>query len=254
VKEGEKKPEEATATETISPEPPTGTESPFNNPALKGMSEQEIADRLALLNSTVKEQGAALSESQRKLSAAATEAPPAAPVDPPSAAQFWEDPAKEIKSMIQEQMEETIKPFREDLQANKTNSAWAVMANRHADFAEYKPLVETLLTRMGISEPDEAVLEMIYHTAVGIQTKSAGAPETPTAADPPAEETNRRNPPPQHAPSSHPVSTEREKGPSRELTESEREVARIQGFKTDEEYLAWLEIDETQVLQEAKES
>jgi hypothetical protein len=248
----EKKPEETKVTEVISPEAPTGTESPFSNPALEGMSEQDIADRLALLNSTVKEQGAALSESQRRLNAS-TEAPPAAAPDvPPTATQFWEDPAKEIKAMIQEQMEETIKPFRDDLQANKVTSAWSIMSSRHADFAEYKPLVETLLSRMGIAEPDEALLDMLYHTAIGLHSKTVGNLETPTAAATPAEE-NRRTPPPQHAPSSHPVASESEKGPSRELTESEREVAKLQGFKTDEEYLAWLEIDETQVLQEAKE-
>jgi len=245
-----KNPEKVTT--TPSQDPPTGTESPFGHPSLEGMSEQDIADRLALLNSTVKEQGAALSESQRRLNAT-PEAAPVAPEDPPTASQFWEDPAKEIKAMIQEQMEETIKPFRDDLQANKVTSAWSVMSSRYADFAEYRPLVETLLSRMGITEPDEALLEMLYHTAIGIQSKAGNMPETPTAAGDPAGD-NKRNPPPQHSPSSHPVSREREKGPSRELTESEREVARIQGFKTDEEYLAWLEIDETQVLQEAKES
>lgn len=252
IPEEGKKPVEKKVTPVTSPEARTGTESPFSNPALEGMSEQDIADRLALLNSTVKEQGAALSESQRRLDASGTVTPPATPDAPPTATQFWEDPAKEIKAMIQEQMEETIKPFRDDLQANKVTSAWSVMSSRHADFAQYRPLVETLLSRMGIAEPDEALLDMLYHTAIGINTKSGTTSETPPAADTSAED-NRRTPPPQHAPSSHPVATESEKGPSRELTESEREVAKLQGFKTDEEYLAWLEIDETQVLQEAKE-
>jgi len=218
------------------------------------MSEDDIANRLALLNSTVKEQGAALSEATR---AAASVTSPTVEGTPErktsTAAEFWEDPAKEIKTMIQEQMEETIKPFREDLQAGRARTALERVTSRHPDFAERKPMIDSLLSRMGIEDPDEGTLEMLFHTAVGLQVQ-AGGNATVKAEDPTrVEDSQRRDPPPQHAPSSHPVAKGTEgKKEYRELTESEKEVRRMQGFKTDNEYLDWLELDDADLLTEAK--
>ena len=64
--------------------------------------------------------------------------------------------------------------------------------------------------------------------------------------------TGHRVAPPQHSPSSQPLKEEKPNVKTRELTESEALLARSQGM-TNEEYVAWQDLDESHVLLEEKE-
>ena len=126
--EGEKQEKQSQSKNT-----PTGTEgegegetqSPFKDTRLVGKSEAEIADKILLLETVVKEQGSRLNEVYRKEEVnpgpGEGEKVKEETIEP---ADYYKDPVsvteKIVQKAIKEQMTESIRPFMEDLRVNKS--------------------------------------------------------------------------------------------------------------------------------------
>src|SRR5690606_12521859 len=109
-----------------SQDPPThtdgdgNTQSPFTHPALRGLTEEDIAARIALSASTIRSQSRRLSaleeEVQRKAaSSTGTAADTSAVPADIQASDFWTSPhtvlPKVIEPLIKKQLQETVGPL-----------------------------------------------------------------------------------------------------------------------------------------------
>jgi hypothetical protein len=239
------------------PSNPTNTDTepqtPFSNPALRGLTEEQIAQRLSLAEMTVKEQGRKITELVSR---------PAQPVETPvpstgrqtpiteiTAEDYWKNPVEAtrltVTEVIREQMGEIIQPFREDLARNKAAAAWNEVAAKHSDLESYRPWIEAQLASYGVTEPNAGTLEMLYLAAVGASALTRTPEENGERRE---DLLPNRPPPPQHPPSRQPIHSARAATKKlRELTENEKRMARERGW-TDEEFLNWQEMDEGDVL------
>ena len=246
---------------------PTGTEeggesqSPFKDTRLVGKSEAEIADKIFLLETVVKEQGSRLNDAHRK-----EEVKPGPnegekvkeeTIEP---ADYYKDPVSAteaiVRKVVREQMTESIKPFTEDLRMNRAASAWDNVGHLPR-VNDLRPAIELYLQRSGIAEVDAEAIEGAYDIIRGKIARGAislpGIDFSVAAGEGEGEvKTGHRDAPPQHSPSSQPLKEEKTKVKTRELTESEALLARSQGM-TNEEYVAWQDLDENHVLLEEKE-
>jgi len=225
---------------------PTGTESPFAGIAgLEGLSPQEAALKLRALEATVRGQGRALNDAARR-GPPVVEAPHAPDPDI-DATTFFAEPGKALKQMeerianrLTRDMQEIISPFREDLAKTREAQAWQAVRERYADLDTYKDYIQTQLDQRGIKDPTAGTIRLLY-----LDAKDSLGMETPPAA--PANSSGRPAPP-QHPASRQPISAgQTGNKPIRQLTESERTVMRMQGFKSEKEYLDWLDINEEDV-------
>ena len=239
------------------------SQSPFKDSRLVGQSEAEIADKILLLETVVKEQGSRLNDVHRR------EGERPGPgegekvveeiIEP---ADYYKDPVKVTEQIVQkaikEQMTESIKPFMEDLRMNRMASAWDNVGHL-PKVNDLKPAIELYLQRSGVTDIDESAIEGAYDILRGKMARgSLTIPGIDFSADARGEgevevKTGHRAAPPQHSPSSQPLKGEEKKTKSRELTESEALLARSQGM-SNEEYVAWQDLDESHVLLEEKEA
>ena len=248
---------------------PTGTEeeggeesqSPFKDTRLVGKSEAEIADKILLLETVVKEQGSRLNEVHRKEEVSPGpgegEKVKEETIEP---ADYYKDPVsvteKIVQKAIKEQMTESIRPFMEDLRMNKMASAWDNVGHLPR-VNDLRPAIELYLQRSGITEVNAEAIEGAYDIIRGRIARGAislpGIDFSVGAGEGESEvKTGHRDAPPQHSPSSQPLKAEKVQTKTRELTESEALLARSQGM-TNEEYVAWQDLDESHVLLEEKE-
>lgn len=238
---------------------PSGSnQSPFSHPSLKGLTEEQLATRLALTEQTVKEQGKKLNEYHNRFVTQNTQnqntnnQESQTPFSAPTAEDFWKDPLKSQESVtrriIREEMQQIIAPFREDMVESRTERAWAQVRSRHADLDDYRVWIENQLNTNGVTNPDPGTIEMLYFAAVGMSSKQ-GNHGNNNQPNPPQQRMN-----PQHPPSNHPVRGERKTSNQRELTENERRMMREFGFKDEAEFLRWMDADEASVyaMEDAK--
>ena len=263
--EGEKQEKQSQSknSPTDSPEDKKGGESqsPFQDSRLVGKSEAEIADKILLLETVVKEQGSRLNDAHRKeeISPGPGEGEKVKEetIEP---ADYYKDPVSAteaiVRKVVREQMTESIKPFTEDLRINRAASAWDNVGHL-PKVNDLRPAIELYLQRSGIAEVDSEAIEGAYDIIRGKIARGVislpGIDFSVVAGEGEGEvKTEHRDAPPQHSPSSQPLKGEEKKIKTRELTESEALLARSQGM-SNEEYVAWQDLDESHVLLEEKE-
>ena len=239
------------------------SQSPFQDSRLVGKSEAEIADKILLLETVVKEQGTRLNEVHRKEGEVKPgpgegEKVKEEVIEP---ADYYKDPVsvteRIVQKAIKEQMTESIRPFMEDLRTNRSASAWDNVGHL-PKVNDLRPAIELYLQRSGITEVDAEAIEGAYDIIRGKMARGViNLPGIDFSTGEGGEgegemKTGHRDAPPQHSPSSQPLKGEKVKTKTRELTESEALLARSQGM-TNEEYVAWQDLDESHVLLEEKE-
>ncbi len=251
---GEGTEEEMEESEDPSPppsnEPPTPTEgqSPFSDPRLEGLSEAEIAERLAVSESTIRAQRKRMDE----LETLATRAQPQPQEDDDledrNPQKFFEDPYGEMSKVIEKQLKSAVAPLVGDLKSRRVQGIYENLSQEYPNFDQYRSAVQEQIRLWNI--PDEAINEDLVRTTflskVGEaslsrrdngQNRETETRETPKQDQPPLS--------PQHRPSSHPPRQE-DKTKKRKLTEEERKFARIQFRGSDDpyaEYLKWADAE-----------
>ena len=226
---------------------PTGSESPFKNPKLAGMTEEQIADQMEVLRRTVAEQGARMTKMSQT-------PPPAAPVETQTPFQvdstkFFEDPGtatrKIVEDVVSSQLREIVNPLIADLKVQRSSSMIESLRGRLPDFDTHWPYIQDQLQayRIPLEGANEDTIETLYYKSVGIAAAQGRMP---------GKVADSRPAPPQHPPSSQPIPKGEPTKPSRELTEGERRMMRQQGFKTEAEYLEWQEKFADEILAEEK--
>lgn len=226
--------------------PGSGGEFEFSNPNLQGKSPQEIEAIVNLYENTIQSQSSRLNE----VTAAAKKPKGEFDKEPPSYSRddFFEDPVPIMTDIVQREMRRIVEPINTEIEHMRTqgsvNSAWNKVRAKFPDFDEYKPAIEAMLSAQGTAPEDVTaqMLEGLYFGAVGYFFKNgvtpSGKPVT-SGATPPGNEPPPPAAPPQHRPSSAPLPRQPASGERtvRDLTEEERQVARLWG-QTPEEYLA----------------
>lgn len=237
----------------------TGTEE-FSHPLLRGKSTKEIEDYLRVLEITNREQSQRLqsqNDNPRIPREEEVEKPKKA-----TAADFFEDPIGNIETLIKKQLESSIAPFREDMALSKAQQAWVDLNEEFSDSNDYKALMKELMKSYGVQgAPNIATLRTFYKLAMAenvLEERKGGKRIAPKDDDNENERKPSRNPPPQHRASNQPIRSENGNKKLRPLTESERIVAKMQGFNVDTEagraaYLKELEEDSIEMAEATKE-
>lgn len=224
----------------------SGTETGFDLPELKGKTPAEIQEAFKVYKAAVVEQGKRLNDLENR--------PPVQVAQPSkeddeeiTPDKFWENPAKHtadiVNKTVQRQLKEIVAPLEQDFAAQRVRRVWDELEELHPNYKSYKSLMDEILKRNGITAPNLPTLVSIFEMAVGKAALSGNIPAAngndngePVNNNPP-----RRAAPPQHPPSSQPLPNAAPKKPKRrQLTESERKVAQMQGL-TPDEYLDELE-------------
>lgn len=220
--------------------PPTPTPPEYRNPRLKGKSVEEIDRLVSTFEDTVREQSQRLSSLEREKATRPTA--PAAPAEKPD---FFADPYAAMKRA----MDEEIAPLRAELKGATDfvgrREVRQQMRERYGDWDQVEPYVDQLLAKQNFPDPnDPGLLETLYYTAVGVMTRQGSYAPTPGGrSEPPPREGDRPAAPPQHRaspppPPPPPAPPGGGKTPPRQLTESEKRLARE--YKMSEgEYLQW---------------
>lgn len=215
---------------TPEPEPVV---DPFAGTRVAGMSVEQGAEYIKLLEATTQEQKDRLTRAESQPSSAPITPPP--PTKEEAKVDFFENPHAAIEAA----MAKAVAPLNDQIAEFRTqgivDAAWTAIAQEIPDFAQFRPMVEQLITSNAVPAGTITVdlLRHLYYTAVGFADRRGGTVPTPTPA--PAGSTPTHIP--QHRPSAAPLSVAEEGKPKlRELTENERVLAKFHG-QTDEEYL-----------------
>jgi hypothetical protein len=211
---------------------------------------EEMQNYINTLTTTVREQGRTLNDLASRAEGVnpgtrPNEAQGGPPARDATDAEFWKSPT----TVLRQEMERLIEPFRRDLAQTQQLTAIDRLRTEFASYGELEPMIDSLMTRSGQPRTYEnlrATYFMVkgYLAEQGVTSPvagDAGAGGGGGGANPPS------GAPPQHRPSSAPLPTGEQPGvKKRALTEHERRIARISGY-TDEQYLALIELDEEEV-------
>jgi len=236
--------ESPSSTTENSQEPPTPTEgqTPFSHPSLEGLSEAEVAERLAVSESTIKAQRKRMNELESIASR------PAAPAQEEEEGErdpqkFFEDPYGEIGKIIEKQLTQAVAPLAQDLKSRRVQGIYDSLAQEYPNFGQFKGAVAEQIKLWGI--PDDAVNEDLVRTTflskvgeASLSTRQNGRQDETEARQEPQPEQPRVSP--QHRPSSHPPKEPKADAP-RALTEEEKRFARIQFPKAKDPYKEYRE-------------
>lgn len=232
-------------------DPREQTEKASEKPQIPSKSERD--EELELLRLTVREQGQALTAAQQRANQQQTYQPEKkeesqTPFKDPDSTEFFTDPGKStrkiIEDVLQGQLEKIIAPFVADRESLRAMAVWDDLVQREDDALDYKPLIESLLVKNGIQNPTVDTLHSLYYMAAGLAAKGKGEKVSSNGSkreeseDPREQKEKPTRMSPQHRPSSQPLpKSTSSKAPQRELTESEKKLARMYKM-TDAEYLA----------------
>jgi hypothetical protein len=217
-------------------------------------SQQELNTYLNTLNSTVREQGRALNRFaegggsqgfQPQGRPADAPQPPAG--QPAQNADFWNDPVGVLRS----EMHRIIEPFQRDLQQSRVVTSRQQLMQEFPDYGDYEQMIVAQLSQGGTPQTYENLKGAYYMVKGYMLSTGQIAPQQQEAPPPQGQQQNQQpnggNAPPQHRPSNAPIPTPQNQQRKRQLTENERHLARLAGM-SDDQYLAWLELDETGVV------
>lgn len=225
-------------------------DSPFTHPLLKGKTPAQVEEIFAAHAATVREQGRRLSDLEN--APARRDEPAPVPTKKVTFDEFATDPDTAIATVVRREMGEIISPFRENLAEQQAAGAWAELGEEYPDYKDYKDIMQDILSEHGIPAKGVNVktLRSTYIMARGravIEGRTVNKHEEEGERKP----THRRAAPPQHDPSKQVLPTGGGDKRVRKLSESEREVAKLQGYPDSAEghaaYIRDLEMDEGNV-------
>jgi hypothetical protein len=245
------------------PQTPTGSSnepaspSPSTPPTPIPAGSPTDRDRyIGLLEETLRENNRIIQELQTRSTQ------PAAPVAPAPTAedlkqQFYNDPVTTTRNIVEEALDRTIRPLNEFVRGLKIEGSPydRTLSKFRADprFAaavddpQVMSVVEQIMSKTELNDMNmqSAIVHAIGLKAMGMIPASA-APAAPSAPAPTPAPTPTPSTvlPPHMRPSAPPAPTSGSSGApkTRQLTENERRLMREQGFKSEAEYLAWLEL------------
>lgn len=233
-----------------------GTGYEFRNPRLRGRSPEEVERLFEVLEQANKEQGSTLTAMRREIGEIKEQiTKPKQPEEEPTAEDFYRDPL----GVMNRALESQIQPLREEIAAGARAlrpDPRAELRKKYDDWDSYEPYVDMLLQRQEFPDPDNpGLLESLYYMAKGY-AQSHGVEAAPSGVASEGGEGVDRNKraalesaiPPQHRGSSPPQPPRQGKkeAQTRQLTESERRLAREFGM-SEKEYVEWQEMDERDV-------
>lgn len=263
-------------------DPQTGGQTGFTHPRLQGRSPEEIQRLFATMEETVREQGSTISQLQRQGASQQQQQQDARndrrDADLPGDEEFYDKPAEAVRRIVQRELQDTVAPLNETVRqlAQQTQSEQMDQRyrNRWQDWEQMKPYIEALASRKGLDMSvvlgDPGVTEVLYHAVKNLAREGhlgQGGPQMgqqpPQQQPPQGQQSSQQQQPqgrqpaqqpqgvPQHRPSSAPMpgqgQNNQSSGPTRELTESERRMAREYGM-TDEQFIRWQEADSREVI------
>lgn len=218
-------------TEDLSVQPGPGAKD-FTHPLLKGKTPEEIERIVALQDQTVREQNAELNRRfEREQAAAPAPKAPAALTDDGYGDDFLAPRFRILEQRLASKLDEAVAPLRRGQEGGVSRTAREGLRTRLRHFSRLEPYIDQLLRekKMDPNTVEEAVMENIYHTAVGLAVdRGIDLNEAAPAAPTPKREGRDQAPVsiPQHRASSAPLPQEKREAPARQLSESERRLAR----------------------------
>jgi hypothetical protein len=221
----------------------------YQNPMLRGRTPEEVERIFGMYEQTTREQGARLSATERRMAEMETRSAKAVPEPKVEAQEFFADPMGHVKRAL----DDTVAPLRQEIQDARAyfrgQDTRVALRQKYDDWDVVEPYVNHLLSQANYPDPNDAgLLETLYYTAKGVMVSQGinvqpTSPQTPSQAAPVRTEVPAV--PPQHRASTPPPPPPRpaqSSGKVRELTESEKRIAREHGL-TPEEYIKWQEMD-----------
>jgi hypothetical protein len=203
-----------------------GSQTEFTNPMLRGRSPREIEMMFEVQSRAMREQGQRLSMAESR-----PEPEPVIEAEDPLGIRDV------VEQVVKRELGNAIQPFRDDLATRSRVDGRAALRQKYDDWASVEGMVDWLLAESGQPETP-SLLETLYYTAIGIQAKQGGQP----VRQPEPQRGNRAQIP-QHRPSAAPMSPPAGSASrTRELTESERQFAKMNNMSP-EEYIKWQDMD-----------
>lgn len=262
-------------------DPQTGGQTEFRHNRLQGRSPAEIERYVQQLEDTVREQGTALTAAQRQQQQQPQgqqrqqqqEGPPQISED-----EFFSNPGESVKKILEYELNRTVKPLNEEIQTlaqrDQAERLRSRYRSRFPDWDHYEGQIELMAQRAGMTLEQvltsEQVTQVMYYAAKGMtseegtqpmsqqpqnQQGNQGAqrsPGSPAQQQPPQGQQQQapQQGVPQHRPSAAPLPNQgqgQQSGPTRELTENERRLAREYGM-TAQQFLEWQSMEADAVV------
>lgn len=234
----------------------TGGQTGFTHPLLRDKSPAEIEQLVSSFESAVREQGTELNQLYRQMNQGGRQEPTGtgpAPTQEPSNEDFFSRPVDAVRSLIQQQLSETVAPLRQEIQqfvqSNQVEAKRQQYRQRWPDWDRYEPFIQNAAASRGLSMEqilsDEGVAEIMYRAVRDMQRERGNGPQPQPQNQPPRNQQVN----PQHRPSSSPLPQQNKQpsGGTRELTENERILARQYGMSP-AEYIQWQDAQPEEVL------
>ena len=166
---------------------------------------------------------------------------------------YFEDPVSTISQIIQKEIREQVKPLRDYVDGLRSTSKLDQAKNKIKSDSRFKDIWGSDIDEIvdsafanGRNEPSEENVVGVVVQAIGMRTltgrtssKTTTKTEDKTVTTPPNIRPN--NPAPIR------TTVEDSNKPSRELTESEKRIARMNGL-SDKDYLDWLDVPADKVI------
>ena len=182
---------------------------------------------------------------------AAEPTPVVAPVEV-SSTEYFENPGKATRAIvvdvIQSEMKEVVAELRQDMAVGRTRTAWDDAISATPAIANIRPMLEAIMTKRGVQNPNADTITSAYYLALG-QATAQGTPlpgmtTTPVPTTVPAENTRAI---PQHAASTQPLATPITETQLEPFTEAEARLAR-ENNQTLAEFRGYQDLDIADVV------
>lgn len=205
----------------------------FSHPLLKGKSPEEIERLFSLQEQAVRDQNAELNRrfEQQQSAPAPRRQEETQPAEDGYGDDFLAPRFRVLETRLKSHLNEVVEPLRRGQQGGESRSARDGLRTKHKHFARLEPYIDQLLREKGVdpNTAEESTLSNIYHTAVGLAVDRGINLDEAVAAAPQPKGQERGAPPvniPQHRASAAPLPQERPQANVRQLTESEKRLAR----------------------------
>lgn len=202
----------------------------FSHPLLRGKTPEEIERLFTLQEQSVRELNA---EANRRFAAREQEAAQPARQEESGEDGYGDDflapRFRILEKRLGAKLEQAVAPLQAGQRGNESRGAREGLRTRLKHFGRMEPYIDQILREKNVdpNTADQSVLENIYHLAVGLSVER-GINLNEAAPAPQQQERRQESPVniPQHRASSAPLPQERREPVLRQLTESERRLAR----------------------------
>lgn len=238
--------------DTQNPEEPKVTQDQNTNPNPQtGVINPPGPDRFSMLEDIIRQQNDRIAQ----IIEAQTRPAPTPPPDPEKQkAEFFNNPHNTVQEIVRKELKEAIAPLQDFVSNLSSETAYNKIKQQvRAEFGNvWDNAVENAVDQVMLSGKVAVTVDNVRATTVqAIGLKSLGRLPGSNVQQPPAPQNNQDNnnmiTPPHLRPSNPPSPQNNNNKPKRALTENERRIAR-ENRMTDEEYLSWLEVPDTEVV------